>query len=451
MKGFYFMKKSKRIIATVCTICICFFVSMFVGSFTTKAETDTSKTITTPTPTLAFKKLKTNTSTSQSNSSSSSNATLKVMATNKKIIGTLTPTATLTPTTTPTPTKEAEPTPTATITPAATATPIATPTPASKSLMPTATPVPTKPLYMSDKAIANVTEYVNIRERASSSSTQLGKLYQNGIVTVLGTEGEWTKVQTGSMTGYIFSDYLHLGVDALTYGDSIGAYNMVVNVNTLNVRTAPTTESELLDTLNKGDTFRAKLADSTKEWIAIQYDKDTIAYVYAQYVTLKCTLKEGVTLEEEAASSKAAKIEKAHIETIPITYRDPIKVSEETEYLLATVVAMESEWESYEGKLAVANVVINRLLSGRWGDSIEDVIYAPGQFYGANSGRVEQFQKKGFHEDCYKAAKEALSGKNNIGDFIFFHADHYVNDNDEWQYFDSWHQINGNVFFNRTW
>ena len=459
------MKKSKRVLATISATCLCFVLSMFIGGFSTKAEVDTAKT-------MSLKKVETNADIINAKNR------MNILAQNKKSSGTvpetpvtksstgvsitpavtamLTPAATATPTVTPTLAATATPTLTATIAPTATATP--TPTTKLKPIVTTTpsptvtpTPVPTKPLYMTDKAITNVTEYVNIRQSASSDSTQLGKLYQNGIVTVLGTEGDWTKVQTGSMTGYIFSDYLHLGTDALTYGDSIGAYNAVVTVNTLNVRTAPTTESELIDTLKKGDVFRAKLADSTKEWIAIQYDKDTVAYVYAEYVTLKCTLKEGVTVEEEAAASKAAKIEKTHVVSIPITYRNPIEVSEETEYLLATMVAMESEWEPYEGKLAVANVIINRLLSGRWGDSIEDVVYAKGQFYGANDGRVEEFQKKGFHKDCYKAAEEALSGKNNIGDFIFFHSDDYVERNDEWQYFDSWHQIKGNVFFNRTW
>ena len=465
------MKKSKRMLITVFATCLCFFFSMFIGGFTTKAETDTAKT-------TSLKKIETDTD------ATATNIRKNILAQNKKtsrtvtlapitksptgvsitptVMATLTPTATVTPTAAPTATVAPTAAPTATVAPTAaptatvapTVTPTATVAPTAAptaTVAPTATLVPTKPLYMTDKAIANVTEYVNIRQSASSSSKQLGKLYQNGIVTILSTEGDWTKVKTGTMTGYIFSDYLHLGADALTYGDSIGAYNIVVTVNTLNVRIAPTTDSELLDTLHKGDTFRAKLADSTKEWIAIQYDKDTVAYVYAEYVALKCTLKEGVTVEEEAAASKAAKIEKAHIKDIPITYRDPIEVSEEAEYLLATIVAMESEWEPYEGKLAVANVVINRLLSGRWGDSIADVVYAKGQFYGANSGRVEQFQSKGFHDDCYKAAKEALSGKNNIGEFLFFHADHYVEDNDEWQYFESWHRIDGHIFFERNW
>ena len=462
------MKKPKRILATIVTMCLCFFLAMFIGSFPINAEADTS--LTPKNTAQPVKKMKLISGTPSFNTTTNSDASMNVASRSKKevILSTPTPSATpsaevsATPTVTLVPTTTPEPTPT--VTSAPTTTPEPTPTVTSA---PTTTPEPTstvtptpadkktlmkeKSPYMHDKAIANVTEYVNIRENASSNSTRLGKLYQNGIVTVLGTEGDWTKVKTGTITGYIFSEYLHLDEEALTYGDSIGAYNAVVTVNTLNVRTAPTTDSELVDTLVKGNVFRARLADSNKEWIAIQYDKETVAYVYAQYVTLQCTLKEGVTLEEEAAAAKAAKIEKAHIETIPITYRDAIEVSEEEEYLLATIVAMESEWEPYEGKLAVANVVINRLLSGRWGDSISDVVYAQGQFYGANSGRVEEFQSKGFKDDCYNAAKEALSGKNNIGEFMFFHADHYVEKNDEWQYFDSWHQIDGNVFFDRNW
>ena len=69
--------------------------------------------------------------------------------------------------------------------------------------------------------------------------------------------------------------------------------------------------------------------------------------------------------------------------------------------------------------MAVANVIINRLISGKWGDSISDVVYAKGQFSGSSTGRFERFEKL-MNEDCKKAAVEALAGVNNIGDFLFF-------------------------------
>lgn len=217
------MKKSKRVLATISATCLCFVLSMFIGGFSTKAEVDTAKT-------MSLKKVETNADIINAKNR------MNILTQNQKTSGTvpetpvtksstgvsttpavtttltLTTAGTATPTVTPTLAATATPTPTATIAPTATATP--TPTTKLKPIVTTTpsptvtpTPVPTKPLYMTDKAIANVTEYVNIRQSASSDSTRLGKLYQNGIVTVLDTEGDWTKVQTGSMTGYIFSDY----------------------------------------------------------------------------------------------------------------------------------------------------------------------------------------------------------------------------------------------------
>ena len=75
-------------------------------------------------------------------------------------------------------------------------------------------------------------------------------------------------------------------------------------------------------------------------------------------------------------------------------------------------------------------------------------ITAPGQFAGYKE--IDKYRNRDL-TDCYKACKEALSGKNNIGDFLFFHADHYVDNHDEWPLFTAWHQIAGHVFFKRNW
>lgn len=54
--------------------------------------------------------------------------------------------------------------------------------------------------------------------------------------------------------------------------------------------------------------------------------------------------------------------------------------SDEDVALLAAVISAESRGEPYEGQLAVGCVVLNRLDSGIWGDSLEDVLYAKNQF-----------------------------------------------------------------------
>ncbi len=406
-----------RIISVICG-CACFFITALSGGFSVNADN------TEDTPAS-----RSETVTEAPTQSSSSGFRTELSDDSSDI--------TFTPTPRPSPKPTATPKPTVTPTPAATPTPTVTPTP-------TATPTP-EPLEF-NKAIANVNDFVNIREGASTDTKLLGKLFKNGIAEVLGTEGEWTKVSSGKITGYIFSEYLHLGDDALAYADKITAYNVKVTADSMNVRSGPGTEYDKLGSVTGGMTFPAILSLSNKEWLAVQYDADTVAYLYHEYVTLVCNQKEAMTLAEIAAAERAAKIEKAHVKSVPVTYRDPITVSDEDFEVFVLVVAAESYWEPYEGQLAVANVILNRLLTDSECDTIYDVVTKPGQFEGYK--HIDKYSSRDL-SSCRKACKEALSGKNNIGKYLFFHADYYVDKIDEWPLFTSWYQIAGHVFFTR--
>lgn len=412
-----------RIISAVCA-CVCFFVATLSGGFSVNADTQKDTPASLDEPVTGVPEH----APSKGNITDPSEDSLQFTPTPAVFL-----TATPTPKPTPSPTPAATPTPTLTPTPTVTPTPTATPTP--------------EPLKFT-KAIANVSDFVNVREGASTDTKIVGKLYKNGIAEVLETEGEWTKISSGNVTGYIFSEYLYLGDKALSYADKITAYNAKVTANSMNVRSGPGTEHDKLGSVTNGNAFPAILSLSNEEWIAVQYDADTVAYLYAEYVSLTCNQKTAMTLAEIAAAERAAKIEKAHVKSIPITYRDPITLTDEDLEVFALVVAAEALWEPYEGKLAVANVILNRLLGGRYGDTVYDVVTAPGQFEGYK--HIDKFRTKDL-TDCYKACNEALSGKNNIGDYLFFHADYYVDDHDEWPLFTSWHQIAGHVFFKRNW
>ena len=100
--------------------------------------------------------------------------------------------------------------------------------------------------------------------------------------------------------------------------------------------------------------------------------------------------------------------------------------------------------EPYEGKLAVANVVLNRMKQG-YGNSISEVIYARGQFSGANTGALASRLAKGPNDECVRAAQEALSGVNNIGDYIFFIALRKANYSSDSEY----PSIGGHCFYKR--
>lgn len=85
--------------------------------------------------------------------------------------------------------------------------------------------------------------------------------------------------------------------------------------------------------------------------------------------------------------------------------------------LLAKLVEVEAGYESYQGKLAVANVVLNRVNSGRFPDTVKAVIYAKGQFPPAGKGMLKTETASA---ESVRAAKAALAGENNVPGALYF-------------------------------
>lgn len=105
------------------------------------------------------------------------------------------------------------------------------------------------------------------------------------------------------------------------------------------------------------------------------------------------------------------------------TWRDISEVTfaEGDRYLLANLIYCEAGAEPYAGQLAVGSVVINRVLSGRYPDSVVGVIYQSGQFSPVASGRLElALASNRATAACYQAADEAMSGVSNVGNCVYF-------------------------------
>ncbi len=88
--------------------------------------------------------------------------------------------------------------------------------------------------------------------------------------------------------------------------------------------------------------------------------------------------------------------------------------------LLGALIQCEAGGEPYAGKIAVGAVVMNRVMSGAFPNTIVGVIYQPGQFEPVSSGRLAIRLSLGANEECLRAADEAMSGVNNIGECLFF-------------------------------
>ena len=88
--------------------------------------------------------------------------------------------------------------------------------------------------------------------------------------------------------------------------------------------------------------------------------------------------------------------------------------------LLAAIIQCEAGGEPYAGKIAVGAVVMNRVMSGAFPNTIAGVVYQPMQFQPVRSGRLAIRLAEGANSTCYKAADEVLAGANNIGNCLFF-------------------------------
>ena len=105
------------------------------------------------------------------------------------------------------------------------------------------------------------------------------------------------------------------------------------------------------------------------------------------------------------------------------TSSEAVSASSSDTQLLAAIIQCEAGGEPYSGQLAVGAVVMNRVKSGSFPNSISGVIYQSGQFTPASSGKLARVLSSGnISSSCYQAAAEALSGADNTGGAKYFHA-----------------------------
>ena len=119
-------------------------------------------------------------------------------------------------------------------------------------------------------------------------------------------------------------------------------------------------------------------------------------------------------LEEEIRKSRLA---------AQSSWRDISEVTftEGDRYLLANLIYCEAGGEPYEGQVAVGAVVINRVLSSVFPNTLSGVIYQSRQFEPVSTGRLAlALAENRATASCYRAADEAMSGVTNVGNCVFF-------------------------------
>lgn len=155
-------------------------------------------------------------------------------------------------------------------------------------------------------AIAQVDEYVNIRDAASTEGNVVGKLYNNCKAEILGkTDDGWYLIQSGEVTGYVSSDYFVTGSQAEALAQEVGTDMATVKggTETLMVRSSADSNSEAISMV--GDSEKLRVLEDDGDWVKVAVDDDVEGYVSKEYVDCDTEFVEAESVEQ-AEARKAA-------------------------------------------------------------------------------------------------------------------------------------------------
>lgn len=153
-----------------------------------------------------------------------------------------------------------------------------------------------------DIAIAQVDNYVNVRSTAGEDGEVLGKLYNDSACTVLGTEGDWYKIHSGDVEGYIKAEFLEVGNAELA--KSVGRRVADVKTDSLNVRSDANTDAEVLGQVPEGEEL--SVVEEKDGWVKVSIEEGE-GWVSSEFVD--CSTHYIVAESKEAEEARLKKEE----------------------------------------------------------------------------------------------------------------------------------------------
>lgn len=260
--------------------------------------------------------------------------------------------------------------------------------------------------------MANVQNALNIRAEADEKSEKVGLLYKDCGGTILERKDGWTKLKSGNVIGWASDEYLLFGEDAKAMAEEVGNWIVTLDAEAVRVRTEPNLEADTYGVLAYEDSVEF-IDVVSSNWISVDYNGE-VGYVNSDFVNVRFHIDEGETMEvitvrerEEAERKRTAN-------------RGAVSADADELRLLGALIYCEAGNQSYEGMVGVGAVVMNRVRSGAYPNTIYSVIYASGQFTPAMTGKVAKVYEGTIPEICIQAAQAALDGETTVGDATHF-------------------------------
>ena len=252
--------------------------------------------------------------------------------------------------------------------------------------------------------VIDAKDMLDIHAEANTASAVIGQVMEDGHVAILAKYNDWVQIQAGEIAGWVPAE--NLVETEISNEEAVAANEQVIAERT------GETASE--------DEFFAEEEVQQDETAALQAEASKAAQNEIEEVQ---AAEEAARIEAEA-QAKAAAEEAARLEAEAqqaALAAQTAAISAEELKLLANIIYCEAGSESYVGKVAVGNVIMNRVKSASQPNTITEVVYAKGQFSPVRNGSLQRaLSSDKADAACYQAAIEALVGAQPVGDKLFF-------------------------------
>ena len=303
--------------------------------------------------------------------------------------------------------------------------------------------------------VIDAKDMLDIHAEANTASAVIGQVMEDGHVAILAKYNDWVQIQAGEIAGWVPAE--NLVETEISNEEAVAANEQVIAERT--GETASEDEFFAEEEVQQDETaaLQAEASEAAQNEIeevqaaeeAARIEAEAQAKAAAEEAArieaeaqAKAAAEEAARIEAEAqakaaaeeaaqleaeAQAKAAVEEAARIEAeaqqaaLAAQTAQTAAISAEELKLLANIIYCEAGSESYVGKVAVGNVIMNRVKSASQPNTITEVVYAKGQFSPVRNGSLQRaLSSDKADAACYQAAIEALAGAQPVGGKLFF-------------------------------
>ena len=301
--------------------------------------------------------------------------------------------------------------------------------------------------------VIDAKDMLDIHAEANTASAVIGQVMEDGHVAILAKYNDWVQIQAGEIAGWVPAE--NLVETEISNEEAVAANEQVIAERTgatasedeffaeeevqqdetaaLQAEASEAAQNEIEEVQTAEEAARleaeAQAKAAAEEAERIEAEAQAQAAEEAARLEAEAQAKaaeEAARLEAEAqakaAAEEAARIAaEAQQAALAAQAAQTAAISAEELKLLANIIYCEAGSESYVGKVAVGNVIMNRVKSASQPNTITEVVYAKGQFSPVRNGSLQRaLSSDKADAACYQAAIEALAGAQPVGGKLFF-------------------------------